>query len=249
MALKPGRFESINVYWIIAFILLLVAPSQKSRAQSLSIVSHDSIVVGDATLSRAIYSHAAIKNVSTQDMNVKLKRIDGNYTALTDSNAICWGICYMPGVSVSNTSITIEAGDIDSLNFTGHVFPDRDGIPADGDITYVFFDENNPADSVAMTIHYQVVIIASIDNKINNTDIKIYPNPVIDFLKLDFSKTDFKNLTFSLYSSSGVLVLKEIITGMSKTNTINLERLPEGIYNYSITEDTRLVKTGKLILK
>jgi len=233
----------------VAIIHLFLVLSTASFAQSLSIISFDSIVIGDATQSSAIYAYTSIKNNTQHPIDVKVKRIDGNYTPLTDFNAICWGICHSPEISVSTMSITIDAEGVDSLNFTGHVFPDKDGIPASGDITYVFFDENNTSDSVAMTVHYQVVLTSSISEEKDNSFVSLYPNPARNIINLDFSDSFFRPLIFNLYSNIGELVFQEKISRLNKTNAINLSSLPRGIYMYSVIEETRIRRSGKLILQ
>lgn len=125
--------------------------------QSLSITNYDNIVEGDATNSTSLYAYASVKNMSTNDVSVLVKRIDSNYTNLTDNNSICWGICYSPSQSNSTMPILIKAGATDSLSFSGHVNPDKDGIPTEGDITYVFYNAENPSDSSSITVTYKVL--------------------------------------------------------------------------------------------
>jgi len=243
-----GSWKAIQITFMAAIIHLILVSSSVSHAQSLLIMSYDSIVIGDATQSSAIYAYASIKNNAQQPIDVKVKRIDGNYTPLTDFNAICWGICHSPETSVSTMSITIDAGGIDSLNFTGHVFPDRDGIPASGDITYVFFDENKPSDSVAMTVHYQVVLTSSISEENDHSFVSLYPNPARNIINLDFFGSSFKPLIFNLYSNNGELVFQEKIPGLNKTIALSLSNLTRGVYMYSVIEETRIRRSGKLIL-
>ncbi len=241
------RFAGLLIKLSICFIFILAVAG--SQAQSLSIVSYDSLVVGDANESLAIFAHAAIINNATYPIDVMVKRIDGNYIALTDSNAICWGICYLPDVSVSTMPITIGAGEIDSLNFTGHVFPDRDGIPASGEITYVFFDENNPSDSLAMTVEYQVVIITSVDEDPDASAILLYPNPAVDFINIEFVSQPGERAQFRLYNISGKLMHSEGISGSAKAYRIDLRKLPGGQYFYTVVMNSGVKQSGKIILK
>ena len=228
--------------------LLLILSASVSISQSLSIISYDSLVIGDAENSSAIYAYAAIKNNAAYDIDVKVKRIDGNYTALTDSNAICWGICHLPDESVSKISIPILAGGVDSLNFTGHVYPDKDGIPATGDITYVFFDENNPQDSVAMTVQYQVDVVASISGSPEENTILLYPNPVLNKLHISFIVPTKTPKEFNLYSLSGENIYTDHFRESNTTFLIDLSAIPRGVYVYSISDNEKVLKKGKLIL-
>jgi len=232
----------------IFIIFQLIGLSVISVAQSLSIVNYDSLVVGDASESNAIYAYAAIKNNTEFAIDVKVKRIDGNYNALTDDNAICWGICHLPETSESTMSIPIKAGEIDSLNFTGHVYPDKDGVPANGDITYVFFDENNPTDSVAITVHYQVVLTSSVNEDIANQDIQLFPNPANNFINLRIKPKKHQSVTFHLYDINGRKVFEEKFDGIEKINTIDLNSTKKGMYSYAVIENLKIIKTGKLLI-
>jgi len=81
-----GSWKAIQIAFMVAIIHLILVSSTASFAQSLSIISFDSIVIGDASQSSAIYAYASIKNNTQHPIDVKVKRIDGNYTTLTDFN-------------------------------------------------------------------------------------------------------------------------------------------------------------------
>jgi len=237
--------QELKLFTTIIFLFV----ASFSIGQSLSIISYDSIVIGDAWQSNAIYAHAAIQNNSAFDVDVHVKRIDSGYNALTDNNAICWGICYYPDVSESTMVITIETGSIDSLNFTGHVYPDKDGIPNSGNITYVFFNANKPSDSVIMTVNYQVDILSSVLDELGAKGVQLFPNPAKDFINLEFSENLTSQTNFKLFNTKGKLVFQERLTGLNKTRVIHLSNLKSGIYFYAITEDKRNIKTGRLIIQ
>ena len=246
---RSGSGKTMQIGGLASLFLLLVFTITFAQAQSLSVITFDSIVQGDASVSTALYAHASVKNNSAEAIDVKVKRIDGNFTKLTDFNAICWASCHPPEVSVSNLAITIGPGEIDSLDFTGHVFPDQDGVPANGDITYVFFDENNPADSVAMTVHYEVVAALAVPEESNDYLVEIIPNPASNFISLNLSVIYSEPLIFKLYSSFGRLVYADKFSGLNKSNLINISSLPSGRYIYTLSEDSRILKTGKLIIQ
>lgn len=238
---NPGLQKKMLVIYLM-FLFTII------QAQSLSVVSYDSIVIGDAIQSNAIYAHASVKNLSAKAIDVKVKRIDANYNALTDNNAICWGICYPPESSESSFAIEIEAGGIDSLNFTGHVYPDKDGVPASGDITYVFFNANNPSDSVSMEVHYKVLLTSSIDEDISSRNVFVFPNPNNGYVNLRFHEKIPHLVSFNLYSDIGKIVYKKRVNGKNEITGINLTQLKKGTYLYSITEDINVLETGKLML-
>ena len=88
----------------------------------------------------------------------------------------------------------------------------------------------------------------SLENNIDDKIIAFYPNPVKDILNVTILDSQIfeTNVVFSLYSYSGALELKRIISDVN-TN-INLENLETGIYFGVINsgEKTQTVKIIKL---
>ena len=242
------RFPVIRGILFILTLHLCFAQHTKLHGQSLQVLSYDSLVVGDAENSSAIYAYAAIQNTSAFDVDVMVKRLDIDYTALTDSNAICWGICHLPAESVSRMAITIEAGGIDSLNFTGHVYPDKDGVPAEGAITYIFYDENNPQDSTAITVQYEVDVVSSISTQ-SSPKVSVYPNPMTTSSTVSLGSFSQSPGSVSLFDLSGRQVSEWPFSKNQNQLVIDLGFEDPGIYLYTIQNEKGQTYTGKLIKK
>ncbi|GGB68070.1 peptidase S8 [Flavobacterium suaedae] len=72
----------------------------------------------------------------------------------------------------------------------------------------------------------------------------IYPNPANSVIKIYNTIQSDKTATITLYNSLGQLVLEEIIS--SNKQTVTVDNLSNGMYNYTITSGEYLY-TGKLI--
>ena len=83
----------------------------------------------------------------------------------------------------------------------------------------------------------------------DNSVISIYPNPASEKLNLDISGYFNSPLTFSVYSSTGVLVYQSKIIESNRSNTIDLSSLSKGLYFYTLKEGSRIVNTNKLIIQ
>lgn len=102
-----------------------------------------------------ILSYALVHNTGDRDMDVMAKRNEIDIVPGT-VNELCWGACFPPDVSVSPYPITIPAGGVtDPTAFNGHYKPQAQA--GTSIIEYTFFDQDNPADSVSMTVFYVVV--------------------------------------------------------------------------------------------
>ena len=69
-----------------------------------------------------------------------------------------------------------------------------------------------------------------IDNALNNAAVEIYPSVVNDYINVNIldSDSDIENITFSIYSSTGVLQLKQNCSDIN--NSFRVSYLPSGLY-------------------
>lgn len=222
-------------------------------AQSLQIVStsSDTLSLGNATTENDMESYVVVKNISTNPIDLLVKRIDGNYNALTDSNAICWGICFAPDVSIAPSSFkqTLQPGEESGkYDFVGHVYPDMDGIPREGDITYVFFDMNNPNDSVAHTVTYKTTQDFSIGESTGQNLISVYPNPAHDNIQVKYDLNGTHKGSFELRNIVGSVVYQKNLKANSTTFGLSVSNLSPGVYFYVLKGGDKVLSTKKLVI-
>ena len=184
-------------------------------------------------------AHASIQNTTANTLNVGVYRVVPGINALTDSNAICWGVCYSTEVDTSILPVEIEAGVIDSSHFTGHVYPDQDGLAHTGQVEYVFYNLDDPTDNVSLTITYTVAAAFSLPEQRQEELTLFYPNPSTGVFNLDGTA----HTSIRVISPSGAEVrhIKQVV------NAIDLSDQPPGIYTVIIEREgdvdiQRLVK-------
>ena len=104
-------------------------------------------------------THLYVTNNSSSTLSVLVKKIE-NYLEGDMQISICWaGNCYPPNVYVSPNSEEMVAGETNTAGFSGDLFiNDEVGISS---VSYVFFDENNPSDSVMVIVNYIVTSTSS----------------------------------------------------------------------------------------
>jgi hypothetical protein len=215
-------------------------------AQSLVIEQYDSVALGNAYTTDDIVAYVKVKNTSNTAINVKVKRIDGNFNSLTASNAICWTMCYNTNISVSPDFIAIQPNEVNS-NFSGHVYPPMNGVDNQGPITYVFFDANNPSDSVAVTVLYQVNQTFS-DNGIASANIvELFPNPARDFFNVEIAAPANASKSVTITNMVGASV-KHFELAESGKKRISVADLPNGVYFVTLKVNNRAVTTKKLVV-
>ena len=77
--------------------------------------------------------------------------------------------------------------------------------------------------------------------------IRLYPNPVSDVLRLDFSEVN-EAASLELSNLQGQIVFKRTWIGAeeSQSNSVRLDHLPPGVYLYQVSDGNKTV-TGKLV--
>ncbi len=138
---------------------------------------------------------------------------------------------------VYGNSITITSNN--DVIITGTIYDDFDGP------SYCCFEEAGPNPIYLLKIPISDIITI---NEIDKSQIKLYPNPVNDFINIDipYVKLDDIELTIDVYDLKGNL----IISGQkikNKFNTISLNEVPSGIYFINLYENSNLIKREKVI--
>lgn len=78
------------------------------------------------------------------------------------------------------------------------------------------------------------------------TSVKIYPNPVSDFVKFEI-ENDGENLELSVFDNAGRQVGQLTFSG--KTAEINLSSYPAGVYSYRVSDNNKLIGSGSFVKK
>ncbi len=230
---------------LLIFIILL-ACGYITSGQSLSITAADTTVFGNASSDGDISGDITVTNTSNSAAKYIAKRIDKNYNSLTDSNAICWGICYIPSVSVA-PSEEIKAKESFTGNF--HVYPDMDGNPQQGPIRYVIYNEADPTDSVSFTMNFQVTTDFSVNEIPERPTLTVFPNPAKDRLSVSYDLKGANDGSFELVSVLGKKVFSKNLQQENGEFELNLRNLSRGVYFYNLKTSGQTVSTRRLIVQ
>lgn len=231
----------------IILSLIFIVPTL-GQAQSLSIAHGDSNVVGNVN-SQDIEGHIQISNTTSAELDVMVRRIDGNYNNITDNNAICWGLCFQESVSQSPYPIPIPANSTDTSSFVGHLYPDGDKVIGCGPITYVFWVDGSPSDSVSFTINYCLTADFDIDENKIEKSLSVYPNPAIGKTTVTYNLDESESNVFELYNLLGSKVLVQNIEGASGEFELDVAKFSKGVYYYALKTEGTVVETKKMVIK
>jgi hypothetical protein len=239
----------------IVTFLGLFAITMGATAQGIEIYfpDGDDIVSGTVVELNAgdenMHQEFDIANISGATLNLRIERI--KITELEGTqDYLCWGAnpetgaCYSAGaVSPENPFITPDASDLDDgargWLATYHVTNGNHGCAQYR--YYVINEDGIRLDSV--DVLYCSTVSIEEDLKVT---VAVYPNPAADFVNV-VMENDHNNVDFTLYNILGeALVTAKLNAG---TNEVGLNKLPNGVYFYSILKDGNILETKKLIVR
>ena len=88
-------------------------------------------------------------------------------------------------------------------------------------------------------------VFVNCEKQIKN-ELKIYPNPAVDFVHVEISSTENMDVQLTLFSSNGHILLLQKVPLQTGTNAIRLDisALPAGAFHLHISNDRKLEITG-----
>ncbi|NOQ73802.1 MAG: T9SS type A sorting domain-containing protein [Crocinitomix sp.] len=190
-----------------------------------------------------------VKNTSGATLNLRIERI--KITELEGTqDYLCWGAnpetgaCYSAGaVSPENPFITPDASDLEDGGrgwlATYHV---TNGIDGCAQYRYYVIDDSDiRLDSV--DVLYCSTVSIKEDLKVT---VSVYPNPASNFVNV-VMENEHNNVDFTLYNILGEAVVTAKLN--AGTNEVALNKLPNGVYFYSILKEGNILETKKLIVR
>lgn len=239
----------------LLIITVILCSAIFTYSQNISL-THDGVVLepnaeiityGEA-INEDMINHLDVTNNSSSDMNILVKKVE-NYLIDSTENTFCWaGLCYANFVYLSPYSDNIPAGETKVDAFQGHYNPY--GQPGSSSVSYVFFDEANPNDSVMVTAIYTTLETGIGDNLNTNYSLsQPYPNPATGVVKFDYNLPNYQSATIKIYSMIGSLVGEAQMNSSQGTLSYDTGLLEEGFYFYSLYNGSEKMESGKFVVK
>lgn len=218
----------------------------------VSSISAQSLVVGTSNPTKSgaadefeLELGFTVSNQSFEQIPVKVRR-----TVLSDisgsSNFFCWLACYTEGTSLTPNPLVID-GESSSNAFSAHLRPNMNSGTAQ--IQYTFFNADNTSDSTNVIVTFEVTPLG-IKNVVTESSVKAFPNPADDKLTLNFNRTtNSSSATLELFNMLGVKVASIPVSSLEGTVVIPTADLKSGLYFYSLKEDGKNSRPGRVTIK
>ena len=238
--LKPiNKFKSHfmkQILLLLSFFLSFTLSAQVSLAVTVPDGSVTALSTEDDVTAKG-----TIKNIGDTTVTVKWKR---NVIALTDGweTAVCDKfLCYLPNIEETPDAdfyLVLEPGG--ESNFDVHVYPF--GMEGAAIVEVTATDVNNPENTI--TGRYEFNQNTTSTTTVYKPEIKIYPNPTVNFISL--TDSDYVE-RLVIYNIVGRPVK---IFNANYSNLYNVIDLPTGMYLVRLMdENDKTIKTVRLSKK
>ncbi len=208
------------------YLVLFSAFVFSAQAQSLTVVEQDTVIEVNSTAVADYGFHIKVKNTSTEDLEVYVRRAYNSPTCAYDSAYFCWDYCYGADVDNSIGYVSILAGD-EKNDFSGHVYSPTTSATCMDSTRYVFYNGKDQSDSLSVWVQISAgPTMGTVDVQIAAD--KIYPNPARNFITVETSKSG----QLVIYNTIGALVKTKALN--PGKNAISVAELSNGVYLYSV---------------
>ena len=227
---------------IYLLISMLVA-SNVVVSQNLTAINVSNTVYGLPT-DAVVQSVLEIQNIGTSSIDVACERTEISLIN-GSSNSFCWGIlCYPTTTSLSTVPSTIDPGLIDNT-FRGDYVPNgADGIST---INYNFFDVNDPADAVSVTINYDTQTVGIDNINAKNNFLNVSSRPGNSLIAVAYNVVGSTSNQLKVYNLLGNNV-KNFNINKNGTMVVSTAGLSNGVYVFCLESNGKKVATKKFVV-
>ena len=234
------------------FTLLFLAVMGWASAQSLQFEYDGHVYANDETVFCFNYledfgefiQDMQIRNLTGNNMDVVLEREEISVSE-GSSNYFCWGLCFSPGVSISQP-VTVAAGELTGEGMLAfHYLPME--TTTSTSIRYYAYDPR--VDGTRISI---VIVFNSGENVGEKAFADMghaYPNPASSDVHFNYEVSAGSQVSVSVYNLLGQEVKSQKVNGLQGRVSISVLDLKEGIYFCKLFVNDCAVKTEKFVVK
>ncbi len=231
------------------YMLVLIKPLAAQNLISVSSTSIEKKFIADLRDgSVSMELRAKITNISNQNLSLKWSRMVINQPFEWETQVCDKNSCYLPAF---NTNYDKAAGLLLPVNLAPgtsfdlilHIFPNR--VPGTGVFDFDISQTGKP-ETILSTISFSTVVesMAATSQVSNKNDLKLFPNPAIDYFELVNNNLVSKVVIYNLIG-------RKIRTyDASNSRRYNISDLPSGIYLVGLMDESNnILKTLRLSKK
>jgi len=151
------------------------------------VVEQDTIVEINSTSVSDYGFHIKVKNISSEDLEVMVRRAYANPTCAYDSGYFCWDYCYGADIDNSQGHVAIDAG-MEKNDFSGHVYSPLTSASCTDSTRYVFYSGKDASDSLSVWVTISAgPTMGTIALQVNES--RLYPNPAKNTISVEVQRS------------------------------------------------------------
>jgi hypothetical protein len=222
-----------------------------------SVINNNTIIYGIQTIVQDnVKTNFDVENTSTSTQEYLAKRYDMELNQGASAYFCFAGTCYAEEAMISETTLTLtpgqKASDVPgSYNILTADLDEWGNSLSPSYVRYSFLNANDPADSLQLTIAYNVAGPVGIrENNIPFASVGLFPNPASQLTHIEISSAVTAESTISLVNPLGQLVYEtsaRLTEGKNRVS-LNVEGLSSGIYSASVRVGTSVI-SKKLVIE
>lgn len=188
-----------------------------------------------------------VTNVSGNNVEVGAKKIEEDALQPDVQHTICFGgNCYPASTYVSPSHVYLAPGISDSGFVAHYLFDNTVHVRGVNHISYVFYNVQQPSDSVVVHVTYNTVMAAGIPGITAVNTPVAYPVPATDHISfLNVQQAPKASMQLLVTDMKGTTIA---LPATAQQATFSTEQLPTGIYYYHLLSDAGTIAMGRIMI-
>jgi hypothetical protein len=230
---------------LILLASIAIAATFNVDAQNLALSNYVQIV-SDPGNTTMLESYVQLDNTGSSPIDVICERTI-NYIPANMDELFCFGaFCNPPSTPITTYTTTVQGGARDNT-FKADVVPN--GNCGNASLHYRFYDQNNPADSIGITLEFQFCAVGLNENANDFGLSRPLRNPADQFTVFAYNlNTNEENDKLFVYNMLGSLVKTMDIAGKNGSIVLSTAELKSGVYFVSYVSQNKIKNSYKLVV-
>jgi hypothetical protein len=232
----------------LIYLLLVGLFPQLVVAQGVQYLDAPTEPISISSSEFEVYVYFNLYNSDTTAVELFAERTVNNLAAGHES-LFCWDICYDVSKDISDSTITIAAGD--TTGFPGRyliLYPN--GQPGYSEVTMRFYSAAKSGTDIEHTFAFSVDGVTSNEAAISGGSLSApYPNPARNLARIDYQLPgSFNQGQLKVFNLIGKAVLQQPLSQPAGTAELNVSQLPSGVYFLYLYANGQEWTSRKLII-
>lgn len=225
------------------YCLLFIMPFL-SYGQSFQLGKNEIYVEG--SIGKQLEVSIPLKNITEEPLSLVIERSENNI-GNSQASLICWDRDCADDTSLSkriepNKTVNNLRAVLDPGFSVGY-----------SSVKYIIYNKNNPQDAADLIIHYTVEEPSPDDEIYKSGEVTVkdvYPNPVSDFMFINYRVADpSSSVKVGIHNVLGSVVEEFQLEPLESKAKINTMSLNPGVYFYSLSVNNETVLIKKFVVR